>query len=265
MAVRTQKPAAPPPPRVIASRGGDIVQGRVPARRADPSSLPKLAPSEVNPYRTTFSYLWHPNKWQFIVTKAKPKGEWIPSLQTRYHVPGASRVRTGGALNLARAAWTAEGFREIAKHHGPGGDYVREFDVVINGKGIITTISLSVWDHLIVNGEVTERKFDNVGFRAWVRDLVASHVIEPPPRYVAIRLVKQKQARIERLMGLPADNAVTRERIAKEQERLKLMAESFAEQFGFNPLDEGAEDEFFGSEVQGSGSMPDQGGEEVIA
>ena len=257
---RTQE--TPPPPTIIASRGGDIVQGRMPARRADPSSLPKLPPSEVNPYRTSFLYLHHPNKWSFLVTKANPAGEWLPTLQARYIVPGASRVRTGGALSLARSAWTAEGFKEIPRHMGPNGDYVREHDVVINGKGTIATISLSAWDHLVLNGQDTERRFDSKGHREWVRSLVKTHIIEPPPRYVAIRLVRQKQARIERLSMLPADNPVTQDRIKKEQERLKLMAASFAESFGYNPLEEGAEDESFGAEI--AAGMPSQDGEEAV-
>lgn len=254
--------ATPPPPTVTPSRGGDIVQGRIPERRADPSALPKLPPAEVNSYRYPFSYWHHPNKWQFIVTKSKPDGEWIPSLTAFPMMPGANRVRTGGGMNVATPALTAQGFKPIPKHHGPGGDYNREHDVVVSGKGVIARINLPAWDYLVINGEQTERKHDAKGFRDWVRGLVAQRVIDPPPQYVAKRMVRQKQARIERLSGLPSDNVVVKERIARENEILKKMAASFAAQFGFNPLVDGDEDEAFARDVVGSGTLPDQSGEE---
>jgi hypothetical protein len=262
MAAPRRRDTEPPPPRVTASRGGDIVSGRVPERTADPAGLPKLPPSEVNPYRHPFVYLWHPGKWEFLVTKGNPDGEWLPHLTQFYLMPGANRVREKGALNVARPAWTAQGFREIAKHHGPNGDYVRVFDVVMTGKGVIAKINLSAWDHLVMNGEATERVFDKAGHRQWIRDLLAAHVIDPPPRYVAKRLVRQKQARIERLMGLPNNDAV-KTRIEKEHRILEKMAASFNKAFGYNPLEDGAEDEMFRQELARTG-VGDQSAEEAV-
>lgn len=258
------KSTAPPPPTVTPSRGGDIIQGRIPERRADPTSLPKLPPHEVNSYRYPFSYWHNPNKWQFLVTKSKPDGEWLPSLTAFPAMPGANRVRTGGGMNIATPALTAQGFKPVPKHLGPGGDYNREHDVVITGKGVIARINLSAWDYLVVNGDATERKFDHKNYRDWLRTLMAQHVIDAPPQYVAIRMVRQKQARIERLSGLPSDNVVVKERIAKENETLKKMAASFAAQFGFNPLVEGDEFEAFARDVAGNGALPDQAGEEAV-
>lgn len=254
-----------PPPRVAHTSMGDFVQGRVPDSVADASSLPKFEASEVLPYSATFTMWSHPNKWEFLVTKKKPDGEWLPTLTEFRIMPGANRVRTGGAMNLARTSMIDWEFSEIPTHHGPNGNYVREYSVVVKPKGVIKKIYLSAWDHIQVMGKDAVKVFDHAGYRDWKRKLVVGGVIAPPRHYVLARMVKQKQARIQRLGESAKDNAASRERIAKEVERMAIMCRSFAEQFGYDPIDPESAIEAFGREMaQQAGEIPDQSGEESV-
>lgn len=254
-----------PPPRVASTYMGDFIQGRVPDAVADASSLPKFEASEVLPYAATFTFWSHPNKWEFLVTKARPQGEWLPSLTEFRIMPGANRVRTGGAMNLARTSMIDWEFAEIPGHHGPGGNYVREYSVVVKPKGVIKRIYLSAWDHIQVLGKDAVKVFDHAGFRDWKRKLMAAGVIAPPRHYVLARMVRQKQARIQRLGESAKDNEASRTRIAKEVERMSIMCKSFADQFGYDPIDPESAIEAFGREMaEASGALPDQSGEESL-
>lgn len=250
-----------PPPNPVR---GDLVSGRAPSHRADPNALPRLPVSEVRPYAHPFLYQHHPGNWEFVVTKKAPEGEWLPSLKPFRLMPGANRVRTGGAMNLAQSWLKSCRFLEIPRHHGPGGDYVREFDVLMTPKGVITSVHFSAWDHLRVNDGATERVFDFVGYRAWLRMLLATHVVPPPKVHVLRRTIQIKEQRIDRLSRLPADNPVTLDRIKREGRLLDLMRGSFCKQFGYNPSDLEAGYEQFASELAGA-DMPNQDDESPVS
>lgn len=265
MSVKAKPANSPPPPPVVsATAGGQVHHGRIPDRRADPSSLPQFERADVLPYTTTFVLLWHSNKWEFLRSKARPDGEWLPTLNAFRIMPGANRVREGGAMGLANTVNAAAGFHQIPLSEGPDGNYVRVFDVVMKPKGTIKQVYRTAWEVVLRNGDECMIQTDLVRYRAWLRDLVARRVIEPPPRYVALRYVRKKQARIERYLTLPADNEVAKERIRKERELLALMAKAFHAQFGFDPLEEGAEDAHFGKELRDA-QMGDQSSEEAIS
>lgn len=254
-----------PMPAPRATAHGELIAGRRPQTRVDPSSLPRLNPGEIDPYRHPFVFVAHPNKWEFLVTKRAPQGEWLPQLNPFALMPGANRVGEGGDMGLA-ALWLSQNrFVQVARALGPDGDYVREFDVVAGPTGKIRRVYYSVWDHLQVSDGIASRIFNMVGYRQWLRQLVTNGHIRRPSLAVIGRLVKVKGERIARKLKLPSTAPGIAAEIERERAVLALMKASFAEQFGYDPTDIEASHEAIFEALGGEGIVPDQSDEEPVA
>ena len=81
---------------------------------------------------------------------------------------------------------------------------------------------------------------------------MARGIIQKPVPTVLRRTIRVKEARIERLSRLPADNEIARDKIARERSTLEKMRGSFAKQFGYDPtnLEEGYQN--FADEIDDS-------------
>ena len=250
---RGQRPSEPmPPPRETAS--GSVLSGRRPQSQFDAAGLPKLPADEIHPYEAPFVFTAHPRKYGFVRTKVHPDGEWLPTLTPFRLVPGANKVGGGKDrvtdASIANTWLAACGFVVIARNLGPDGDYVREFDVVVGGRGQVRRIYLSAWDHLVLSdAELAEKKFDMVAYRRWLRSLLAQGIVRAPSLAVISRNVAAKNNRIERLSRLPENVPANRKKIAEEQAILALMKGSFASQFGYDPADIEAGYEHFASQL----------------
>jgi hypothetical protein len=238
MGVRKQRGGGTEAPAAIPWQGGQILPGRMPSQSADPSALPKFEPSEVRPYQHPFVYIHHADKgWEFVVTKKHPTGEWLPSLKAFRLQPGANRVREGRSTGLAFTWLASCGFAILPIALGPGGNYVREHDVVMKPKGVVTRIYLEAWAHIQIHGDEAVKVFNMAGYREWLRGLLADKHTRPPSPMVLQRAIRIKSNRVERLKRLPTDNAATTERIGRENKLLDLMRGSFSTQFGYDPTD----------------------------
>ncbi|GDX83795.1 hypothetical protein LBMAG42_56060 [Deltaproteobacteria bacterium] len=265
MAIDPHQLTREPTPGPKVTRSGDIVGGRKPQSQVDVANLPRLSPDEIDPYRFPFIFQRHPNKWSFIVTKAHPEGEWLPHLHRFALMPGANRVGEGGDMGLAALWLSSQRFVSIPRMRGPDNDYVREFDIVAGSTGKIRRVFYSAWDHVRINDGNAQRVFDMVGYRNWLRALVADGTIPTPRLHVIQRLCQIKGNRIERLLRLPSDTPANVERVARERATLQLMKASFAKQFGYDPVDIEAGHEALFQDLGGESSdMPPQDGEEPI-
>lgn len=267
MAIEKHQLSREPAPGPRVTRSGDIVSGRKPQSQVDVANLPKLSPDDIDPYRFPFIFQRHPNKWGFIgPTKRHPEGEWLPHLHRFALMPGANRVGEGGDMGLASLWLATQRFVSIPRMRGPDGDYVRDFDVVAGSTGRIRKVYYSAWDHIQINDGDARRVFDMVGYRNWLRALVADGTIPTPRLHVVQRLCQVKGNRIERLLRLPSDTPANVERVARERAMLSLMKASFAAQFGYDPTDIDAMNEALFADLGGgtSGDMPSQEDEEPI-
>lgn len=142
--------------------------------------------------RADFTFKHHPARWM------EADGELLPQLARMSHAPGVNNVdhfgdTTRAEVQAGRGGWTLIPLETCPESMTPDGrsGYVR----IYQGRG---PIHVTAWESPRRLGSRVVWNRDEVGYRNWLRYLMAEGYIAPPDPSVVDHMRQQLQARRDR-------------------------------------------------------------------